>query len=529
MTRYIKYNINAIEDIKMGSQGSQKDNEYALNYIAGSTIRGAYIGRYIMNNSISCDISKDENLRKKLLTGIRFLNAYPLKKNRRAIPFPCCYYADKKEINKYNSEKKYKMPIISEFEEDIPEDFKRVLTNDFCLLSSDSEMMEGVSVDKIFNLHVTTREDNGNLFRYEAIKKGQIFQGIIAIETDNDDDVNDCIKTLENAVVYLGGSKGSGYGRCIINDVKVIDKNPEMIINQEESDYEGEFYVIALSDIISLNSFGQIIGYIDENLLKNSLELEDVNLKHSAMQTQIISGYNSKWKCHTPQIVGIKAGSIFKYSYKGNIKANNIRRLQDLGIGERLEDGYGRIIITYSLDYNSIRRCNDKDKNEILGEINKDSEKQLQKIIDGIYKNAVEKEIDNKLVNLSKGFNNKLGRNQIGKLIENSINARNKSIKEGKAYFIEYLEHIKAKELNRKVFNQYEDSSINGIRLFEYLTNIINNSDNIEIFKREMQFNVREISIGNVQPKITNEYVFKTNMIFLERFFRYVLRNGGER
>ncbi|WP_029452509.1 hypothetical protein [Clostridium algidicarnis] len=520
MVKYITYSINTIEDVKMGSEGSQKDTEYALSYLAGSTLRGAYIGKYIRENKISEDISINTELRNKLLKNMKFLNAYPEISGKRALPFPCCFYANKDDIKSFNSSFT-RIPLINEMEEEVIEEYKRFTGSEFCLFKD--EIMQGINVDKVFNLHVNTRRDSENLFRYEAIVKGQTFKGIIQMSNILNDEIDQCVKMLDNSIFYLGGSKGSGYGKCIIKDVKVHSKNPEIINSINEEDFDGELIIYAASDIISRDKFGRYINYIEEDYLKDILQLETVKLQRTSVQKQIISGYNNKWRCRLPQIEGIKAGSIFKYQYTGDLKLSNISRLEEHSIGERVEEGYGRVIILDELRCNKTSKYS-KNKESIKHvKLDEQDEKQLQLILDNIFKNSLEYKIDENILTFSQKFTDKLGRSQKGKLIENTINARNFGSKKGKEYFLNYFNHIETKQNNKNVLRQFEDSKVGNKSLLEYLKCFINKSEDVDEFKTKYVSN-KEIDIFGIKPIINNEYVFNYNMQYLEKLFTFILR-----
>ena len=78
---------------------------------------------------------------------------------------------------------------------------------------------------KVSNLHINKKGEKNKLFRYESIKKDQIFSGIIKVVKD--EYVQEVLNLFSNEAVYIGGSKGSGYGRCIIENMKVLEGNPE--------------------------------------------------------------------------------------------------------------------------------------------------------------------------------------------------------------------------------------------------------------------------------------------------------------
>ena len=147
----------------------------------------------------------------------------------------------------------------------------------------------------------------------------------------------------------LEGPKGSGYGKCIIEDIQVLDENPEGKIFQIKDSKE-DIYIIALSDIIYKDELGAYRTKIDEDFLKKALNLEDVDFVDSSIETKNITSFNNKWNARTPNIVSIKAGSIFKFRVGKGLDMERIKGLMDQGIGGRKAEGYGRIAITTEMD-----------------------------------------------------------------------------------------------------------------------------------------------------------------------------------
>ena len=85
------------------------------------------------------------------------------------------------------------------------------------------------------------------MFRYEAIEKGQIFRALIKVNL-SEDEIEKVIKVLNDGEFYIGGSKGSGYGKVEIieDEIEVLDNNPESI--DILSDIKNEFIIFTTSD-----------------------------------------------------------------------------------------------------------------------------------------------------------------------------------------------------------------------------------------------------------------------------------------
>lgn len=526
MPKYITFDIKALENIKMGRQGGQYDTEYALDYIAGSSIRGAYINRYMKEFNVK-DINKGNDKNKLLLGEMKFLNAYPKAKGSRSIPFPSCFYTLKDNLKLFETNKTLK--LTNEFQvKKMDGNYEKVRLTDFCIYNAKNEEYEVVNVDKVFNLHITKRKEENNLYRYESIRKGQEFSGIIVAE--NEEIAQECKQLIENNVFYFGGSKGSGYGKCIIDNVKIQQHNTEYIGNIEEEDFQGEFYVIALSDLILRNSFGQVISHIDEKYLKEKLKLDSVELVESSIDTNITSGYNSHWMCRLPQIIGVKRGSIFKYEYNGIIEKDKLLKLLNDGVGDRRVEGFGRIAILGSILGGALSKNNNVPlKVNEPKELTKQEKIQLQEVINRIYKNKIEKYTSSKILELESKLKNSnvLADSQWGKLIELASNYLFLTPKEGKDQFRSYLNNIKDRNNNRDLIHRYEKVKVGEQSLLEFLEEFTCKLDDIQNFNESFEKYVAPIRICGLEPILTKEYVYRSNLEFLGDFIQLKQRKEG--
>ena len=108
------------------------------------------------------------------------------------------------------------------------------------------------------------KEDNTKMFRYEAVDKGQSFKGRIKASSKLVDDIVDILKT---GVLYLGGSRGNGYGRCEISNIECME---ESILYKSDENIENSLYIYFISDAI-LYYNGEVKTYIPEEELKKAL------------------------------------------------------------------------------------------------------------------------------------------------------------------------------------------------------------------------------------------------------------------
>lgn len=552
--KYLYYRINTLEAIKMGSQMVSNSIHYSLNYLAGSSLRGALISSYLQQYNV--DLNADIELKVSLLKGVYFLNAYPAAGEQMSLPAPWNFFGAKKELSLYQGGP---LSVKNSFE-GIEVGDKAVKKEPFVLY--DEETVYGIKVQKKYQLHISLNGNNANempdmngnradkrrnMYRYEAIGAGQSFIGALVF-TDGAEELAPQFEELlqSRKIIYVGGSKGSGYGKCEIEYLKGYDHEKPAALKHFT---DKEFYIYFVSDALINNERGEMVSYIDEEYLSEKLGLEVISYEDGVSDSVKITGYNATWKSSLPQYEGIKAGSIHRYSCRDPFDPDNnealrdrIKALEDRGIGLRKEDGYGRILIIGKLHQENWQRWKAESTEgggRIEGDkpigvsgvcLSKESEKILRDIVlKGLYEEKVQRSIDRKVVEeYDEITSNRLHKSQLGKLRDKidvyqgsmgkkGIESAQKSIKE-------YFDHMKEKENNLKAYRQFEDTKIKGISFDKYMIDfILNGADVNEFISRD---GFEPISANDVTYEPDESTVFRLNLIFMDKFIRYILRNA---
>lgn len=342
--KYLKYYLSLDEPVKMGTQGSQA-NSNALSYIAGSSIRGAVI--HELSKLVNNDILKDH------IKNTRFYDAYIVAGDKCLFPVPFVYYAGKHDIRNNDrelSENRNAGLKVNTRTIDPPcEGEQRVDVGGFCNIEDKLYVQK---VRKIANMHISISKGStaNKMFRYEAIDKGQVFSGIIACP---DDYIDEYISILKDKILYLGGSKGSGYGRCRVISPKKISY--EEIIAQygiKRRNDSAVLYIYALSNLLLLDEKGCACGEPPQDWIKEKLKLKNIELIKSYVQTTVASGYNHTWRAGNVMQDAVKAGSVFVYKIEGEVDKDTIENIEKEQIGLRKQDGFGRIIINPDFEIN---------------------------------------------------------------------------------------------------------------------------------------------------------------------------------
>lgn len=222
---------------------------------------------------------------------------------------------------------------------------------------------ENISLTE-FEKYESKGEYKNKIFSYTALSKGQQF----AIKLDKIDDFS----SLNDKILRLGKSANSQYGRVKISFESSSDK---------ESNFNNEFYLVAISPILLRNEMGGFEP--SEESLKNELAKYGLELKEIVISRyEKAQFYNNSYKCKTPQVMGFSIGSVFKVS--GNFNQELVQlKIQD-------EFGFGWLKAYKSFDNLELNKNKIKSKTY---EISSNELKSIEPTLKNILKNDLEQRV----------------------------------------------------------------------------------------------------------------------------------------
>ncbi|GAE90408.1 RAMP superfamily CRISPR-associated protein [Acetivibrio straminisolvens] len=381
MYKYSVIEIRNLEPLKIGAIGRQsKYSEPSTDYIPGSTIRGAIIAQLIKSGLFN-DESKND-----FLLGMECYNAYPYAEGHLYLPIPMHLRVDKHEWRKIkktmNNDGEITLADLFEVESKIGES-KIKNYPEYSFVTEENGCLRGIKIAKEYRLHHSTTKnrlnedaeknnkenDNSrereNLFRYQAISVGQVFRGIIKYNLKIEEQMRDLFK--EKRIIYLGGSKGSGYGKsemeCLsesLTDFEEVKKTLGIKLDLKDNDEKKneeneknekeikELVITCLSDCIFRDKYGQPIGELPECYFKKVTN-KKAELKNKFVKTGCTEGYNTTWKARYPKETTLKAGSTLKYTFSEALNSDELKKLKEYLeeklIGSRTQDGYGWLMV----------------------------------------------------------------------------------------------------------------------------------------------------------------------------------------
>lgn len=462
MYKYIQFDILAVDNLKLGKFDRDANNWYSHSYIPGSVIKGAIVWNFVQRHG---------NVDNRLLNGDTiFYNAYPLAEGKQTIPMIQGYVGDKQEVRSNKAD----VRLYHSFNGRNHENVIPYNNYEFVIYDKSSNHLRGYNTKLVEKLHIN-KKDAGDanktlMFRYEAVRKGESFRSCIMVDEEFAQDV---YSILEEGVLYFGGSRGSGYGKCEISNIKYV---PSVGLFDSDTDIKDDLYIYFLSDAI-LYYNGRVCTYLPEEVVKEKLGVKgECRFVSSFINMDKAATYNTMYHTNTVCYTSVTKGSIMKYRVNEKIDPEKIKELAQNGVGIRKEDGYGQIAILGSIpdelvisgyvgedgiDYLENIPISDEDK-ELINSI-------LKKIFYSRCSLNTEKLVINLLNNQSKPDDNI--QSQIGKILNLFQNSVYKTEADFKNEMKEYLAHMESKrgkeawhKLRRIVFSYSENPQDKSVK-----------------------------------------------------------------
>lgn len=355
------------------------NSDVSYNYIPGSTLRGAVIGRYLKQQGISdLDRANDFAEVRRLFFNsncTRYLNGYlSAQSGKRTLPSLRSWRKEKGvEFSDEGPRYVFDFSLGDEdfFEGSEREDPKPIGDSHFWIEEED-ERIYLHSPKRRINIHTkrdrqhgkaskvqknpageVIRKAEGEIFRYDALDAHQTFQAVILCA---DEDVATLQTLLEAEDLWLGGSRSAGYGHTKLHDVEVCDDWCEVGLPAEQRSFDDRTIITLLSDLIVRNEYGQPIA--DWNLVGKEIEcllrlkLPESTQAQAFTGRTLVGGFNRKWGLPLPQVPAIAAGSVIIFKQL-SLTGEQIKTLEEQGLGDRREDGFGRLAVNLQVHWES--------------------------------------------------------------------------------------------------------------------------------------------------------------------------------
>lgn len=331
--------LENIDPVLFPERGADNILFTTKHYIPGSAIRGALAKLYIAKHNLQ-NAYADETFFSLFLSGkVRFLPAYPIgcreleQGEPLVMPLSLMRSKDKTQTVDLTSAAELKAGFkkLTGFVVKQQEKFYQIATKTKIELhmsrGGDSERITGSSKD-------------GNVFNYEYLAAGQLFNGGYVADADVAELLAQVLKELNVQELYLGRAKSAQYGKCLYAELKAQeDKAPALC---------EKLYLLAQTPYIAFGSWQRVENAAAELLseLEQRLDVHVTkdNLKiYAAVES--IDGYVGVWQAKKQAERALSAGSLIELQLQGNVDAEALQSALAQGLGKNTEDGYGQFVI----------------------------------------------------------------------------------------------------------------------------------------------------------------------------------------
>lgn len=345
----LTYHIELQESALLTGLEGDPNSSVTLPFLAGSVLRGALIGQYLRQEKLS-DLGLDNNpvARRLFFDGqTRYLNGYLMQPWESewlsSLPTPRSWHQPK---NAAKSSPIYDF-AVRETPLKQPKGFKKtfVIAPESAphLLSPQKQIRIQTSRDRDYGRATI---ENGAVYRYESLQKGQTFVAHILCDHEEDADI---LRPFLDQTMHIGGVRSSDYG-CV--QLRFVEKDEEDETWSETDTIrfgtgnlpDTTAIVTLLSDALLRNETGQFSSDPQAMAKALGIQVEPVDVRYYIGQREI-GGFNRKWGLPLPQAVAFQMGSVFAYH---NLSQDTVARLRQMrAVGEQQVDGYGRIAVNW--------------------------------------------------------------------------------------------------------------------------------------------------------------------------------------
>jgi CRISPR-associated protein Csx10 len=374
MTREVfTFDVTLEEPALFARIEGEPNSAVSHSYVPGSALRGAML--HAPRDPQGLGAEATELL---FLSGaVRFLNAYPLAthidKVERALPTPGTWQADKSDRRKYdgarqNPGKQEEWFVYDVAAADAPPHVRPARVNaPFCAEFQTLPTAAFVSISRQLAIHTQrdrdagrAKRDSGAVYRYESLRLGQTFRAHLLCDWPEHDANADAVtaarawlRALPQLHVKLGGARNAGYGSAVIRREAVVSDRAgrwRELIPPPNKEPKDQTLVTLLSDALVQDAFGNFSAEADAVALGIS---EALGLPAGVLRAEALGaaqtptgGFNRTWGLPLPQYIGVTMGSVYRLTGV-NLTAEQRAQLEWRGIGKRLIDGFGRLIVNW--------------------------------------------------------------------------------------------------------------------------------------------------------------------------------------
>ncbi|HEY2090405.1 MAG TPA: hypothetical protein VGJ81_00820 [Thermoanaerobaculia bacterium] len=340
---YLPYTLKLQSRAVVTGIGGDPNSAVTLHYIPGSSIRGAFAAR------ANASIDGAQLIETLILSDhVRYLNAYPVVGTTRSFPIPVSWRSEK-----YDRAAVHDLAAVRRSDPERPAVALGGGPAEFVSLGDALPRTVNVSTsaqvhqqrDRVRGRAWRTEDDEGlgAVFVYESIDAGQMFGGVIQVR---DEAAVAALRELlpAESIVRVGRSRLSGYGgEAILKWGKPRGReveDPSVVIRAGD-----RFRAVLTSSYIGRN---EETGQVDPEALMTELAARCGDFARIAgvhWTFDRVAAFDRTWQLRLPEVPVARAGSVVVLEALKDIDEDLLASLEDQGLGERRNEGFGRLLV----------------------------------------------------------------------------------------------------------------------------------------------------------------------------------------
>jgi CRISPR-associated protein Csx10 len=367
--RYLPYTLTLSSPAIITTLGGDPNSSSSLSYIPGSAVRGA-VAKAL--GDPTGDDARQQEFHDLVLGGkARYLHAYPSADGRRALPVPVSLRRKKDGCESDKTVSAVDLAAYAgdaslheELSECWPDEQLAPLDAGFLTLGA--AQLTQVQPQMSARIHHQRHRGKGRawkdpqgashgaIFAFESLDSGQTFQGMIQVRGETEEEnqhIEERLQELLSGPILVGRSRRAGYGGLATvqwGDVRRREAEgtgTEGLRPVNRDIAPGDPFRLMLTSACIFRNPGT--GQIDPTALAVRLEglLGDrAELVRRRWSFEPVGAFNRKWRLEVPQVLAVAAGSVFVLGAKQGIALADLLRIENEGLGERKEEGFGRLL-----------------------------------------------------------------------------------------------------------------------------------------------------------------------------------------
>lgn len=367
--RYLPYILTLQSPGIITALGGDPNSSSTLPFIPGAAVRGA-VAKAL--GDPGRDTARQKEFRDLIFGGkVGYLNAYPSLGGLRSVPVPVSLRRKKDDPGGNHQVKVVDLTAFDghptrddEPGECWPEEQLAPLGQEFLTIGAAQPVLLQPKMSARIH-HQRDREKgrawkdrngtaHGAIFVFESLDAGQSFQGMIQVRGATEEELDPTenrIKDLLGQAILIGRSRRAGYGGMAAlqwgegQEREVYGPGREGLrpVGGDISQGASFRLLLASACIVRDGSTGQINPAALPELIERRFGGR-AKLVRTRWAFSPIGGFNRKWRLELPQVLAVSAGSVFLLQADHNIPVGDLYDIENEGLGERREEGYGRVL-----------------------------------------------------------------------------------------------------------------------------------------------------------------------------------------